>query len=136
MKDNIQNKDWTGNFRSAHAILGARNYAQNEREENDYYATDPKAVRLLLERETFSPWIWECACGEGHLAKELEKAGYCVFSSDLIDRGYGETLDFLKTMFPPMQHTISSQIPHTRKHRNLSNTLLIYLKLVGKLLCF
>ena len=29
-------KDWTGNSRSAHAILGARNYAQNERETHDY----------------------------------------------------------------------------------------------------
>lgn len=35
-------KDWTGNTRSAHAILGARNYAQNECDENDYYATHSK----------------------------------------------------------------------------------------------
>ena len=27
-------RDWTGNSRSAHATLGARNYAQNERETN------------------------------------------------------------------------------------------------------
>ena len=46
-------KDWTGNSRSAHAILGARNHAQNERESNDYYATEPKAVELLLKEETF-----------------------------------------------------------------------------------
>lgn len=37
-------KDWTGNSRSTHAVLGARNYAQNERENNDYYATEPKAA--------------------------------------------------------------------------------------------
>lgn len=64
-------KDWTGNSRSTHAVLGARNYAQNERENNDYYATEPKAAHLLMEVEQFSPMIWECACGEGHLAKEF-----------------------------------------------------------------
>lgn len=95
-------RDWTGNFRSAHAVLGARNCAQNEREENDYYATEPYAATLLIEQETFSPRIWECACGEGHLSKEFEKAGYHVFSSDLIDRGYGYVQDFLSCETPPL----------------------------------
>ena len=94
-------KDWTGNGRSAHAILGARNYAQNERETHDYYATEPKAATLLLDVETFAPFIWECACGEGHLVGELEKAGYMVYASDLIDRGCGEKLDFLASVAPP-----------------------------------
>jgi len=97
----MPDKDWTGNSRSAHAILGARNYAQNEREVNDYYATEPKAVKLLLEKETFSPLIWECACGEGHLSKEIIKNGYQVYSSDLIDRGYGYIQDFLQSIAPP-----------------------------------
>lgn len=95
-------KDWTGNSRSAHATLGARNYAQNEREVNDYYATEPKAVKLLLEQETFSPLIWECACGEGHLSKEIISNGYQVYSSDLIDRGYGYIQDFLMSDSPPL----------------------------------
>ena len=95
-------KDWTGNSRSAHAILGARNYAQNERETHDYYATQPKAAALLLGVETFAPFIWECACREGHLVGELEKAGYMVYASDLIDRGCGEKLDFLATVTPPI----------------------------------
>lgn len=95
-------KDWTGNSRSAHAVLGARNYAQNEREVNDYYATDPRAARLLMEVEKFSPMIWECACGEGHLAKEFEKAGYRVYATDLVDRGYGYQQDFLSCAAPPI----------------------------------
>lgn len=89
-------KDWTGNKTSAHAILGARNYALNEREENDYYATEPKAVELLLEQETFSHKVFEPACGEGHISEVLKANGYCVCSSDLIDRGYGEARDFFK----------------------------------------
>jgi putative uncharacterized protein (fragment) len=95
-------KDWTGNSRSTHATLGARNYAQNERESNDYYATEPYAATLLMEQEKFSPYIWECACGEGHLAKEFTKAGYHVYSSDLIDRGFGYVQDFLMSPYPPL----------------------------------
>lgn len=94
------NEDWTGNSRSAHAILGARNYAQNEREINDYYATEPKAVRLLLEVEQFAPTIWECACGAGHLSEEIKAHNYDVISSDLIDRKYGEVMDFLEFSTP------------------------------------
>ena len=90
-------KDWTGNARSAHAMLGARNYAQNEREANDYYATEPKAVELLLAQEEFAPYIWEPACGEGHMSKVLESHGYKVLSTDLIDRGCGKGgVDFFK----------------------------------------
>lgn len=90
-------KDWTGNSRSVHSALGARNYAQNERECNDFYATEPKALELLLKEETFSKNIWECACGQGHLSEVLKTYGYNVLSTDLIDRGYGRGgIDFLK----------------------------------------
>lgn len=95
------NKDWTGNSRSAHATIGARNYALNEREENDFYATDPIALEMLCDLETFSPTVWECACGQGHLAEVLKNRGYNVISSDLVDRGYGYgNVDFLKSTKP------------------------------------
>lgn len=68
------------------------------REENDYYATDPKAMIKLLEHETFNKNVWEPACGEGNLSDVLKKCGYNVYSTDLIDRGYQDDLiDFLKT---------------------------------------
>ena len=69
-----------------------------EREMLDYYATDPYAVTKALcvfKEIGLSPIVWECACGEGHLAKELEKQGYSVRSTDIADRGYGEVQDFL-----------------------------------------
>lgn len=70
-----------------------------EREENDYYATNPQAMIDLLERETFSKKIWEPACGEGNLSEVLKAFGYDVFSSDLIDRGGypDKVLDFLES---------------------------------------
>lgn len=90
------NKDWVGSRCSALAMIGARGFAQNEREENDYYATEPKALEMLLDLENFSCNVWECACGEGHLARVLKDRGYEVTSSDLIDRGYGVGgVDFL-----------------------------------------
>lgn len=78
------------NKRDIFTQIGARNYALTEREINDYYATEPKALELLLDIETFDKNVWECACGEGHLSKVLEARGYNVRSTDLIDRGYGE----------------------------------------------
>ena len=77
--------------------LGASNHTDKEREPNDYYATEPRAAELLLEVETFSPAIWECACGAGHLAEVFRNHGYLVKATDLIYRGYGcGDVDFLK----------------------------------------
>lgn len=92
----MKNKDWTGNSNSIYKTLGASNHTDKERQNEDYYATDPKAAELLLKLETFSKNIWECACGEGHLSKVFEKAGHIVKSTDLINRGYGQhNIDFL-----------------------------------------
>lgn len=89
-------KDWTGNGNSIYMTPGASNHTAKEREANDYYATEPRAVELLLELEDFSHHIWEPACGEGHISKVLEAHGYDVLSTDLIDRGYGfGGVDFL-----------------------------------------
>ena len=93
-----KSKDWTGNSNSIYKTLGASNHTDKEREQNDYYATEPKAVELLLEKEKFSPIIWENAVGEGHIADVLKAHGYKVKCSDLVDRGYPDThvLDFLQ----------------------------------------
>ena len=94
-------KDWTGNQNSIYKTLGASNHTDKERETNDYYATEPKALELLLELETFNKNVWECACGEGHLSQVLMSRGYNVISSDLIDRGYGYSgVDFLQSTKP------------------------------------
>ena len=91
-------KDWTGNYKSIYTTLGASSHSLTERQVDDYYATEPKAVELLLEQETFSNTVWECAVGGGHMAEVLVKNGYNVVASDVVDRGYPDTivLDFLK----------------------------------------
>ena len=83
-------KDWVGNSSVRNCNLRSK-----DAEKHDYYATEPKAVELLLEQEQFSTCIWEPACGEGHISEVLKENGYSVFSSDLIDRGYGQgNIDF------------------------------------------
>jgi len=85
-------KDWTGN-----ASVRNCNLRSGTAEINDYYATEPRAVELLLEKEGFSQYIWEPACGEGHISRVLAAYGHHVESTDLIDRGYGISgQDFLE----------------------------------------
>lgn len=91
-------KDWTGNARSMYVCNGASNHSDSEREKHDFYATEPIAVELLLQQEEFNRYVWECACGEGHMSEVLKANGYNVKSSDLYDRGYPgtEIIDFLQ----------------------------------------
>ena len=97
-------KDWIGNKKSTFVTLGASNHCEGEREANDYYATDPIALEIFLNKLKedgieLHKSIWECACGEGHLSEVLKKRGFNVWSTDLVDRGYGiGNTDFLKSI--------------------------------------
>lgn len=103
-------KDWTGNSQAVHAV----NQRSMDAQEHDYYATDPRAVELLLENETFYSPIWEPACGEGHISKVLEAHGLKVASTDLVDRGYGcGGVDFLFVANdPPVKYDIITNPPY------------------------
>ena len=107
-------KDWIGNSKSIYTTMGASNHSDKERQSEDYYATEPKATQLLLEVEQFSPVIWECACGGGHLAQVLENNGYEVIATDLIYRGYGdkESLNFLEETLDEFEGDIITNPPY------------------------
>ncbi|MCI5777522.1 MAG: hypothetical protein MR215_07875 [Bacteroidales bacterium] len=91
-------KDRKGNSRSTFATLGASTHSDHNREENDYYATDPKAAKLLLDIEPELTDIWEPACGDGHLAGVFAEYNKLAAATDLIDRGYGKpNVDFLQS---------------------------------------
>lgn len=71
----------------------------NNRVENDFYATDPKSVKDLIDAH-FDDYndasVWEPAAGMGHISNSIEPHFANVYSSDLIDRGCGyDTFDFL-----------------------------------------
>lgn len=95
--------------------LGSSNHAADQREAFDYYATDPKAVEMLLEMETFAPVIWEPACGEGHISKVLQAHGHEVISTDLIYRGFGdpEPLNFLEETLDNFEGDIITNPPYS-----------------------
>ena len=67
---------------------GAVGHALEERAENDYYSSSPKAAVWLMKIEPQINKIWENAVGGGHLAEEFRKAGKLGAVSDLVDRGY------------------------------------------------
>jgi len=108
------------------------------REQNDYYATHPKAMEDLLKREIFNNRIWEPACGEGNLSEVLKANNYEVYSTDLIDRGYqDEVLDFLESNIkfdgdiitnPPFKYT-NEFILKSLESIPLGNKVAMFLKL-------
>lgn len=66
------------------------------REKADFYPTPGWAVKALLDREAFEGSCWEPACGRGDISKRLVEAGLDVYSTDLLDYGYGlSEIDFL-----------------------------------------
>jgi hypothetical protein len=68
-----------------------------DRDGPDFFPTPAWATHALLDNETFEGRIWECACGDGEMARVLEGAGYAVRASDLHARGFGTAgVDFLK----------------------------------------
>ena len=75
-----------------------------ERHPEDYYPTQPWVTRALLSAVDLSlpaqrrseAVVWEPACGDGRIVRELAADGYSVVASDLHDRGCGVTgVDFL-----------------------------------------
>ena len=64
-------KDWSGDAHSVVIQAGLGTGASGTREQNDYYATEPKAIDELCKVETFTPVVWECACGGGHMSDAL-----------------------------------------------------------------
>lgn len=65
--------DWNGNKKSVFTTLGASNHTEKDRENDDFYATDPIAIDILLNEGgiKLTEPVWECACGDGCLAKRL-----------------------------------------------------------------
>lgn len=89
-------KDWKGTENAPFKIIGASNHCDYEREQHDFYATDPETLEPLLRKVTFAHSIWEPACGLGHLSMRLKDHGFNVKESDIINRIGNDTIDFLK----------------------------------------
>jgi hypothetical protein len=62
-----------------------------KREADDFYPTPPEPTRALLSAEINRlrdfVTIWEPACGNGAMGREIEAVGLDVYYSDIVDRG-------------------------------------------------
>ena len=100
--------------------------AKSDRAENDYYATDPLAAHLLLEKEGFSQNVWECASGENHLADVFKHYGYTVRTSDIVKRTpTTEVLDFLNSRVEKWDGDIVTNPPYTYSQEFVEKALSI-----------
>ena len=101
----------------ARASASRKTANRASRADHDFYPTPPEAVRALLSVESFDAPIWEPACGDGAIAKELEAHGHEVHATDLIDRGYGagdhdflSPVTFTRVMLelPQLKHVVTN----------------------------
>lgn len=83
---------------TSHSIISNGGVHTDDREENDFYATEPIAANLLCNSEYLNSLIWEPACGNGHLAEQFKELGFDVIATDIIERDYPcGRVDFLKS---------------------------------------
>ena len=92
-----------------------------EREKNEFYPTPPEPTRSFINAEIDRlrqfDVIWECAAGDGAMAREFEGVGLKVFKSDLIDRGCGAAIeDFYECDTPRGEFAIVSNPPFDLCH--------------------
>lgn len=92
----------------------------------DFYVTPPECTQALLEAEGVHVSrfvaLAEPFCGEGHISKVLESAGFVVSSTDLIDRGYGDGgVDAFERF--PLERAIVTNPPFSRAHEFIRRAL-------------
>jgi hypothetical protein len=66
------------------------------RESRDFYATPAWVTEALLRHVRLRGPVWEPCCGDGAMSTVLAAHGHDVVSTDIMDRGFGESgVDFL-----------------------------------------
>jgi len=73
-----------------HGVVGAGSGYGSKRQKEDFYTTGDGAITKLEEVYELPKKVWECACGNGALSKQLEENGHTVYSTELYKRGYGK----------------------------------------------
>ena len=87
-------------------IVWAKRSDWTDRHKEDFYATDSRAINDLVNFVDIEWIVWENACGDWALSKELEKLPnvHKVISTDIIDRWYDKFTkieNFLEFPFEP-----------------------------------
>jgi len=88
----------------SNAIGCQRKGDRAKRPDDDFYPTPAEATEAILGHPMFrgvvadGSTLWEPACGNGAISKVLMAFGYPTISTNINDRGYGETgVNFLTT---------------------------------------
>lgn len=102
-------KDWVGGSASVFKALGATNHSDNNRADQDFYATSPSAIDALKSKVDLPHFILEPACGRGDLSERLKAMGHEVWSYDVVDRGYGEVRNFFEMLTLPDSLSLSAK---------------------------
>lgn len=76
------------NKRVAFNRFGGYAKKNSDRAKRDYYGTDPRSAKALLDNERLAHLVWEPTSGHGNIARVLEAYGHEVTSTDIDD--YGE----------------------------------------------
>lgn len=97
------------------ALPEARRPDVDARRSDDFYPTgQPEAIRALLALDQDPIFaagnVWEPACGDGALVREIRAAGLPCIATDLIDRGCPEsyTSDFFASTASPARAIITN----------------------------
>lgn len=104
------------------------------RDSADFYPTPPQTTEALFTREVFDGLVWECASGDGSMAKVIEQYNECV-SSDIRadDTIYGERgVDFLNE-YREVPNIITNP-PYRLAYKFVERALLLAEKKVAMLL--
>lgn len=100
----ITSEGYTKNRQASYVIEGQQfqkvrqinRTEKNHQQKDDFYQTPEWVTRVLLGFHKFDGEIWEPAAGCGDMAEVLKKAGYEVYATDLVNRGYCPAgIDFL-----------------------------------------
>lgn len=80
--------------------------SETERQKDDFYSTDPKAVESLIsflkDNNIEIPYqIVENSVGMGHIAKVFEDEGHNVTGYDIVDRGWHDTIEISRVLSQP-----------------------------------
>lgn len=74
------------------------NRSAKDRRKLDFYPTPPDVTHALMQFLNLpKTTVWECACGEGHMAEVITGYGHNVVATDIRETGYGQGgRDFLQ----------------------------------------
>lgn len=85
---------------------------------DDFTPTPPEPTRALChyERQHLArhPLIWEAACGDGRMMRDLQSCGHATIGSDLRDRGCGAVVRDFFAFDAPLAPAIVTNPPYDK----------------------